>query len=76
MEDSPLEQATAYHEAGHAVAASLVRMHFQQVSIVWDNNRRRLCELTPGRDYAYDGAIDRRTIERANNTFAKNGEVR
>jgi hypothetical protein len=37
----------------------------QQVSIVWDNNRRRLCELTPGCDYAYDCAIDRRTIERA-----------
>jgi hypothetical protein len=65
MEDSTLEAATAYHEAGHAVAARLVRMRFPQVTIVPDTNRPRLCELAPGRDYAYDGATDRRTIERA-----------
>jgi ATP-dependent Zn protease len=28
MEHSTLEKATAYHEAGHAVAARLVRMRF------------------------------------------------
>jgi hypothetical protein len=65
MKDSSLEKTTAYHEAGHAVAASLVRMRFPQVTIVPANNHQRLCELAPGRDYAYDGATDRRTIERA-----------
>ena len=54
------------HEAGHAVAARLVRMRFGLVTIMPGSNGPWLGELVPGRNYADDGAADRRTIERAN----------
>ena len=46
--DAPDDQATAYHEAGHAVLALLLGRPVQHVSILPDRDRLGVCEFGKG----------------------------
>lgn len=59
------ERVAAYHEAGRAVAACLVRERFRSATIVPDEQNRRKCSVPWRRDFHPDRDPARLSIKRA-----------
>jgi ATP-dependent Zn protease len=59
------ERAVAHHEAGHAVAACLVRIPFKTVNIIPDDETLGMCSLVLWKDFQPGIDNSRRTTARA-----------
>jgi ATP-dependent Zn protease len=66
MADMPVpEQALAYHEAGHSVAACLAQLRFQNATIIPTEEYLGRCTLETWKDFHPDYRDDHRTVSQA-----------